>query len=263
MQQSFIGITDFTNAEQVSDMRAVLDDCRSTHALGVGVMTSYKLLNNIPTEWSKIAPRKELIEHIFLRTPGVMNVLHYADYDDMTGTQEIDRALYWAGIYVDAIQFDMIWPSVALVARAKERSPGVKAILQVGRQALARYGNSPLAVSAFLAEYRRSDCLDYVLLDQSGGEGKTLDPRVQLSYLYRIRQDLPDVGLVVAGGLGPDTMSLIEPLAAEFKELSCDAQGRLRPEGKGAKEAPVDWDRAARYLREASARLSDVRVPAG
>jgi hypothetical protein len=37
-----------------------------------------------------------------------------------------------------------------------------------------------------------------------------------------------NIGLGVAGGLGPDSLNLVEPLIAKFPNLSIDAEGRLR-----------------------------------
>lgn len=54
------------------------------------------------------------------------------------------------------------------------------------------------------------------------------------------------MALAVAGGLGPDTMELINPIAESFPDISIDAQGKLRPSGNALD--PIDWNLAEKYL---------------
>ncbi len=61
------------------------------------------------------------------------------------------------------------------------------------------------------------------------------------------------MGIVVAGGLGPYTVRLVEPLLAEFPNISIDAQGQLRESGNALD--PIDWDRAETYITRAVALL--------
>ena len=56
-------------------------------------------------------------------------------------------------------------------------------------------------------------------------------------------------GIVAAGGLGPESVGLVEPLYREFPDLSIDAQGKLRPSGSALH--PIDWDMAETYLVKA------------
>ena len=87
---------------------------------------------------------------------------------------------------------------------------------------------------------------DYVLLDKSMGQGHGMDAYGLIPFARAIRDAFPDLGIVAAGGLGPDSMDLVAPLAAEFPDISIDAQGKLRPSGSALD--PVDWNRAEMYL---------------
>ena len=54
------------------------------------------------------------------------------------------------------------------------------------------------------------------------------------------------MGLVVAGGLSPTTLHLVQPLIEEFPDVSIDAEGRLRDH-----EDHLDLQVAGQYLSKA------------
>lgn len=56
----------------------------------------------------------------------------------------------------------------------------------------------------------------------------------------------PNLGIVVAGGLGPETMDLIDPIVRKYPLISTDAQGKLRPSGNSLH--PICWEMAGEYL---------------
>jgi hypothetical protein len=76
-----------------------------------------------------------------------------------------------------------------------------------------------------------------------------MDAVALLPFARIIRDRFPGIGIGAAGGLGPDTLHLIEPLASEFPNLSIDAQSRLRPSGSALD--PIDWEMAIQYLANA------------
>src|SRR6188472_3282709 len=96
----FIGITDFTNASEVQDMLAVFQDGGGPdigRVLQTGVMTSKKVLTDVPNKWSKAFPKKEDLRSIFLHHSDLLGTLHYADYEDAPYLeQDLDRALNYA-----------------------------------------------------------------------------------------------------------------------------------------------------------------------
>ena len=69
--------------------------------------------------------------------------------------------------------------------------------------------------------------IDAILVDSSGGKGKPFDAVKGAEYLRAARKH-PTLGIGIAGGLGPETLHLLDPLVKEFPELSIDAEGRLR-----------------------------------
>lgn len=257
MLDPYIGITDFTDFSQVEAMLRVFRKHRksgSQRKLHIGVMMSRKTLNDIDTKWSKAFPPKEAIADIF-RSDDVLNCLHYADYDHSTGfKRDLAQAIRYAGGGIQAVQLDMVWPDAKEVfsgVHASRRQ--VEVILQVGGVAIEEADNDPQAVVRKLEDYEGT--IHRVLLDKSMGKGLGMDAEGLLPFARAIRERFPELGLGAAGGLGPHTMHLVEPLAREFADLSIDAQGKLRPSGDALNE-PVDWSMAGEYLAKSLELLS-------
>jgi hypothetical protein len=247
----YIGITDFTCFEQVKEMLKVFSankpqnlDCQ----LHVGVMMSYKTLNGIPSKWQKAFPQKEKIADIFA-SQETYNCLHFADYDNYPDLDKtLARALSYGGNNLNALQLDMVWPDPGQIARGVGASKkDIEVILQIGKLALEQCGNDPSSVVKKLGDYQ--GIIHRVLLDKSMGKGLGMDAAGLIPFARAIKNDFLDLGLGAAGGLGPETVLLVEPLIAEFFDLSFDAQGKLRPSGNALD--PIDWNMAAAYLVKA------------
>lgn len=251
MPQSYIGITDFMTRDQVFRMLDVLRANRPMYwnrRLGVGVMMSWKTLHDRPTKWSSAFPRKENIADIFVKDKDAFNVLHYADYEGHPVTENMERVVAWGGENLDAIQLDMIWPDSGEVKDFRRRHPDTGIIIQANTKVLAAVDDDPTRLVERLREY--GDSIDYVLLDKSMGRGLGMDGEVLLPFARAVIESLPTLAVAAAGGLGPSTLHLADPLIAEYGGISLDAQGRLRPSGSALD--PVDWNLAASYLREAA-----------
>jgi hypothetical protein len=221
----------------------------SERLLGVGVMMSYKTLKDIETPWSDAFPQKEQIRSILACIGIVFNCLHYADYSRRQGfVDDLAEAIYWGGPFINAVQLDMTWPDPHEVQNAVQKSGrDIEVILQIGKKAFELAGNDPEKVLGFLNRY--NGIIHRVLLDQSVGHGIPMKAETLLPYARAIKETFPELGLVVAGGLGPTTVNLIEPIVDEFPAISIDTQSQLRPSGTALD--PVDWNMAEKYLVEA------------
>lgn len=249
MKQPYIGITDFATVEQTRKMLDIFAASRvpdSRRVLMVGVMTSYKILNNLPTKWAAAWLSKYAFGDVFVRHPLALNTLHYADYDGIDVQYSLTQATACGYPRIDALQLDMIWPPPSAVVGYHWQHPEIKIILQVGGKALERV-SGPREVVAKLRDY--DGAIDYVLFDKSMGRGLGMDAEGLRPYLRAVRESGLDIGLAGAGGLGPSTLHLVEPLVAEFPDLSIDAQGKLRPSGNAMD--PIDWGMAEEYLKKA------------
>mgnify|MGYP002346206765 CR=1 FL=1 len=255
----YIGITDFTDYQQIQLMQQILERNRppeSKYQLHAGVMMSRKTLRNLPTKWQSVFPPKEEIAKIFA-SDSAYNCLHYADYDHYLSEKgvmnDLCEAIFWGGPNLKALQLDMIWPDPSDIFNAIHASrKNIEVILQIGANALEEAGDRPELVVEKLADYQL--VVQRVLLDKSMGRGLALDAEGLIPFISAIKEAFPNMGIGVAGGLGPETINLIKPLAKVFPGLSIDAQGRLRP-SRNIKD-PIDWEFAANYLVKASHILS-------
>ena len=248
MKKSYIGITDFTDPNQAHEMLNVFKDTEKF--LMVGIMMSYKTLNGIETKWKDAWPAKEDIKNIFVSHPKAFNTLHYADYEGINILENLERATIYGGSNMHAIQLDMIWPDPEQVKAYHRKYPYVEIVLQVNGKAFDIVENRALDLIKKLYLYENS--LSYVLLDKSMGKGLGMDANLLAYFLRSLTIGLPglrDIGLAVAGGLGPKTLHLVKPLVEEFPDISIDAQGRLRPSGNALD--PIDWGMAKEYLEKA------------
>ncbi len=247
----YIGITNFTSGQQVNKMMAVLAEHlpqHLTHQLHVGVMMSWKTLHGIPSRWSQVFPAKERLAGIFWSSLAY-NCLHYADMDNNPGlANSLTEALSWCGDTIHAIQLDMIWPDPQEIAKGVEASgKNVEVILQLGNAALAAVGNDPQQLVQRLTDY--AGVIDRVLLDKSMGRGLPMDTQALLPFALAIRQQLPHIGIGVAGGLGPKTVHIAQPIIKAIPQVSLDAQGQLCLNGNALN--PIDWGMAAAYITQA------------
>lgn len=248
MRHPYIGITDFMNPEQVESAVKMLLQCpqaRTERLLGVGVMMSYKTLNGLPTKWSKAFPKKHDVADIFIDSPHVYNVLHYADFDEIDFERNLEQVRFFGGSNLHAIQLDMCWPDPRVLHLFKQKNRDVDLILQIGTKALEMVEHDPVRLVGKLSSY---NMLEAVLLYKSMGKGLGMDAESLLPFIRKIHACLPNLRLVVAGGLGPKRTHLVEPIIREFPLVSADAQGQLR-ESASALD-PIEWGRAFGYVWE-------------
>jgi hypothetical protein len=253
MKIPYIGITDFMTGEQARTMLRSFGEYRSgmgPRKLMVGVMMSYKTLNGLPTKWADAFPKNVEVPTIFIDHPLAFNTLHYADYDEATSTSDILSMMQIClGGNLHAVQLDMPWPEWRLLEAIKRFSGWrVETVLQIGKNALDQCNNDPQEVCFQVERYGR--LIDYVLLDKSMGQGKGMDAQILLPFVRAIAEAFPGLGIAVAGGLGPTTTHLVDPIIQEFPHVSIDAQGQLRSSGSALD--PIERNRAEEYLRQAS-----------
>jgi hypothetical protein len=145
----------------------------------------------------------------------------------------------------------MAWPSAKDLCGLVRQRPEQQLILQLNQEAFRVAGNQQGAVAGKLKrEY--SGLVDHVLLDLSAGYGRQLDPAWARRQLEEMRDAELDMGLAVAGGLGPASLHLVAPLVKDFPQLSLDAEARLR-DG----DDHLDLALGQEYLRKALALFGD------
>ncbi len=280
----YSGVCDVFSPEQA---RAMADELRLNRKnpdrkIMVGVMTHPIVLNpdlpvppKVREEVSKEFPTTEEMANGFTDDPDVLNTIHYADLYGPNGPWEakespdilknLELCVQYGGKNLHAIQLDVTWPDPDEMSKFKERNPNIVIILQLGKFAIRAVDGDPQEVVNRLREY--GDSIDFALIDMSMGKGKGMDAGELLPLLRLIHSKLPYLGLAVAGGLGPDSVNLLEPIAKEFPGIAIDAQGRLKPadaqtdsSGHMVSTLPANLERSKKYIRESCAILDNFKT---
>jgi hypothetical protein len=285
----YSGVCDVIKPE---DARAMADTLRGSRKdpnrkLMIGVMASRYSLNH---DDGDDMPDRDEIAKAFTDDPDVMNTIHYADfYNFQDGRrpwgageapdvlENLELCVKYGGEHLQAIQLDLTWPKSEEIKEFKRRHPNISIILQVGKFALDEVENDPQDVTDKLREY--GDSIDYALLDLSLGKGRRmteLDIINLQKFLNMIQYELPDLGLAVAGGLGPnlessDTLEqsidqnyALRIIARDHPYISIDAQGGVKPAdaprgptGHFNANTPADISMSNEYLRQTSAIVDE------
>lgn len=244
MHAPYIGITGFTNRKDAEEVLSILQK-ESERKLMVGVLMSQKTFEGGTNKWPNRYPRVEQCAHIFPEHPLALNLIHYNTKDRSTLFDQMVQVTHIAGPNFHGFQLNVAWPEVRALERYRLRYPDKKIVLQIGGLAFEVVGHSPAELVRSLQRYAR--CIDYVLLDPSGGWGKPFDTAKVHEYLQALIFALVPFRLGVAGGLSPTTLHLIEPLAREFPDLCIDAEGRLR-DANDCLDLPLAKDYVLRAL---------------
>lgn len=238
----YIGVTDFTSVEQVHEVLTCIP-AEANRRLHVGAMISYKTLNQIPTKtgWENIWLDEPGLNNLFKPNPAVYNVIHYADYDNLTTLDHLLEAVNKSGPGVDAVQLDMKWPSHHLVAQLRYAlDPKIQIIQQIGSTAIAESSNWERDMAVY------QGIVDYVLLDCGMGRGIPFDPLYMNSLVETALRYFSEHQIAVAGGLGPQTYDNMRHLLKKYPSISCDAQGKLRSSGSAVD--PLDLELVKQYV---------------
>jgi hypothetical protein len=244
----YIGITGFTKPEEVAFALNIFPK-DGNRKLMVGVLATYKSLRGIPMKprWAKQTPNPEAIEKIFPDDERVINLVHFSSevgqnpsiLNDLLKIHEL------AGPNFHGFQLNLVWPEIQVLKEYKRKVGfGYQIILQIGQKAIEVVGATPEGVVEKLSYY--VDVIDGILFDLSGGLGKQLDTELAREFLFVIKARGWNLGLGVAGGLGPQSLHLVKPLLSDFPDLSIDAQSQLRNA-----ENDLDTELVKAYLQQA------------
>ena len=244
----YIGITGFMYPTEVDCAISCFPGV-SPRQLMVGVLASWKSLRGIPlkTKWQKQFPSPDAIADLFFDDAKVLNLIHYStkEGEESSLLQDMLKIHELAGPNFHGFQLNIPWPEIRLLDEYRTAmGHNFRIVLQVGQKAMEVAGNTPKGLVEMLNHY--VGIVDGILLDPSGGYGKPFDTERARELLSTVKDKSWDIGLGVAGGLGPDSLGLVEPLLAEFPDLSIDAQRKLRDS-----ENNLDLNAVKAYLGKA------------
>jgi hypothetical protein len=247
---SYIGVAGFTADWQVSGLLRSVPERVAGRRIMIGVLVSERTLHGRAEPWgAKRLPAIDQIAGIFADHPLALNAIHLYAPGEEPLADSLRAVTEVAGPRLHALQLNAVWPPPTALRAYREAFPSVGLVLQIGRGAIAAVEGSPEILARRLADY--GGLVDAILLDSSGGRGIPIDTGTAGTFLAAIAAARPELGLGVAGGLGPETLDLVAPLAGRFPGLSIDAEGRLRDAGDRLVPA-----RAADYVRRALAMLA-------
>jgi hypothetical protein len=222
---SYVGVTGFMSRKEVNEALAMVPK-GSTRRLMVGVLMSSKTFDGQPNNWPGRYPKREAVADIFPHDPRALNLIHYTtDRPKSLFSQLMGITEYYGGPNLDGFQLNISWPSVEEINKYWESQRKSFLVLQVGSKAMAEVESIEHfvdLVGAYLPMVKA------VLINPGSGKRKPLDAAEVEEYFSALRSAYPKLGLVAAGGLGPDTLHLIHPLIQKFSGLSSDAERLLR-----------------------------------
>lgn len=241
MPKTYVGITGFTKQEEIL---SALEWVKPSSTLMVGLVTTYKSIRALPIKSSraKTIPQIHELNTLCMDSSRLFNVAHYST---QTGSEEeiledlkcITRA---GGRHLHGIQLNIAWPDVEVLQTFKKLHPEISLILQLGREAMEAVHQDLHLLAQRLEEY---DMIEYILLDGSSGQAKRFEVIPSTLILHMIKVHFPHLGLGIAGGISPETMSDVRKMRVNFPNISIDAQGALRDH-----EHILDLQKVKNYL---------------
>lgn len=237
----YIGITGFMNRGEVEEILKCLP-LGCNRKLMVGVLASLKTWRGQVNKWPNRYPKIGFVHEIFFNHPQLFNVVHYNTKEPETLREQLLQLTNVIGPDLHGFQLNIAWPNPQQLASYYVAYPGTKIILQIGGYAFELIEHSPQKLASRVAQ-EYSGLIDYILLDPSGGFGKPLNTAGIRNYLRALKEKGLKVDLGVAGGLGPRTLNLVEPLIEEFPDLSIDVESGVRDS-----EDNLDLNLAKEYL---------------
>lgn len=250
MHLPHIGTTVFTTPEEVKRawvifIRAGGFRLELPHRLGIGVMAGHGALDDVSSDWKRAFPRDERVAALFTSMPGLFNILHYVDHNRQTRLEDLEQAVGLGGAHLHALQLDMLWPDAELLRRFRERHPTIFTILQMNPLSVEIEGDGPVRVARRLRFY--GDSLDGILLNEDPDGDRELGTERLLAYLQEIMLTCPDLNPAVAGGLGPETLHLLQPIVdGRRNAISINARTKLYLQHD--RQRSIDWAAVERYI---------------
>lgn len=232
MRQPYIGVTGFMSRQEIEEVLTALYENETDRNLMVGVLASTKTLDGEKGKYPNRYPDIDDIKRIFMPHPRCLNLIHYTTKDTKNLFWQLVQMKEKGGLFCHGFQLNIPWPDAEVLRTWKDRWRNETTIvLQVGSKAFAQIDHSPdeLAKKAVI-EY--GECIDYLLLDPSGGTGKAFDVEKMSAYVQALWTHYADdhFGLGIAGGLSASVPSEVAQLLQTFDDLSVDAEGNLRDE---------------------------------
>lgn len=225
LKKPYIGVTGFMSRAEVDAVLTAIP-AGAERLLMVGVLVSSKSIVGIPNSNPNRYPRPEKIADMFTNHPKVLNFAHIHIKDTDKLLDFMCKVAEFGGENFHGFQLNIPWPSIYALMEYRRSNPDHKIVLQCGRQALERVNVDPYILAKKVSEY--VGVCDYVLIDQSMGEGKLLNPAFVMECLDAMSYLKEEFRFVIAGGLRSGGLDIIKPIMAEYPDISFDTEKGVR-----------------------------------
>jgi hypothetical protein len=269
-RKPYVGITGFTAKEQVEAVLSVFPQLeggtigdweRLPVWMMAGILVSSKTMRGAANRFPERYPEIGQVPSLLVYEPRVLNLIHFnSREDDLASELKFLYEKVGNPQALGGVQLNIPWPEPESVKEfwrwATETrwelgyydgSAEPYIVLQIGSTAFDMTDNDPVTLASWVQDY--SGFVDYVLLDPSGGEGRSFDARALHPYLVELGRLVDGIGFGVAGGLSAENLSPLEELLALYPGLSCDAEGQLRNPDSDT----LNLENAVAYARSAVA----------
>lgn len=228
MERPYIGITGITTRTEALQVADAFHDCSleapNTRYDGMaGFLVSLSSLNNRGHSQPKFANVGNLPELFAAIDQKALNSVHYHSPEPSTIHYQLSnwfKFLKAKEALPQILQLNTAWPSTDEIQKLRSDYPDLKIVIQIRRRNLD---------AGTIKQY--AGMVDYVLLDQSGGRGRTLNPTDFAQTYQTVRTELPDATIIFAGGLSAtnvnDKIEAIRQVTGPEK-FGLDAETELR-----------------------------------
>ncbi len=226
----YVGVTGFMTTAEVD---TVLRDLKTEDVRArvmAGVLLSDKTMAGYTNNHPMHFPKREDIAGIFTDNPITLNLIHYNTHSPYWLADQLCEAMRLGGKNCHGLQLNINWPSVKELEKFRQVYPDAIIVLQIGSLAYDDVDSNPVLLTRQLRLYK--DLIDYILIDPSGGIGKSFDILSAKLIIRMLKERWLDesFGIGVAGGIDAINVLDLQELFDLHPQLSIDAQGRLRDE---------------------------------
>ncbi|MFH1503202.1 MAG: hypothetical protein ABIE36_00915 [Candidatus Diapherotrites archaeon] len=229
----YIGITGPVLKEEVLGICGLFEDFgfyenRSVKPM-IGILASYKTLNNIKIENRRYPKLKIISELIKEMKSGTFRTIHYNTREFGSLSKQVSELIYFPyhKIPLDGIQLNITYPPIDQIEKIKKEFPELEIIFQANSEVLN--SGSKKEVAKRIKNY--GGLIDYVLIDSSGGKGENLDIPYSADLANEIKDLSPNINIGFAGGFkGSNVKVNYHDLINKCRgfAFSIDAEGGLR-----------------------------------
>lgn len=246
----YIGISSVTDYGDAIALRDALPMDIKSHTIAIGMGVSQKTLAGIPTKYPNRYLDPKLLASVFPHK-GTINIVHYNCDDISDMSKDLTQISNYTKDLVHAFQINAplqgAAPQVCNQLYAFEeamlsKGQRYRVILQIRPEAQM----SPEAIYAWVKVH--IPVITDILLDMSLGRGIEIDHHTLSLYKETIpllESYYPDLGIGVAGGLGPGTIAPWKELFHIFPRLSGDSETKTR-----TLDDKLDINKAKQFIAE-------------